>query len=61
MSVTELEARLLVAQRQPREEYIEEVIGVLSSRLQGSAHRRCNAVITGRLKELSVDTRKDGE
>jgi len=47
--VTELEARLQ-SQRQPREEYIEEVIVVLSSRLQGSG---INATITGRLKELS--------
>jgi len=47
--VTELEARLH-SQRQPREEYIEEVIGVLSSRLQSF---EINATITGRLKELS--------
>ena len=48
-AVTELETRLQ-SQRQPREEYIEEVIGVLSSRLQSSG---LNATITGRLKELS--------
>ncbi len=47
--VTELEARLR-SQRQPREEYIEEVIGVLSSRLQSFG---INATITGRMKELS--------
>ncbi len=47
--VAELEARLQ-SQRQPREEYIEEVIGVLSARLQNSG---INATITGRLKELA--------
>ena len=48
-SAADLEARLQ-SQRQPREEYIEEVIGALSSRLQSSG---INATITGRLKELS--------
>ena len=47
--VTDLEARLH-SQRQLREEYIEEVIGVLSTSLQKS---EINAIITGRLKELS--------
>ena len=48
-AVTELERRLH-PQREAREAYIEEVIGVLSSRLQGAG---INATITGRLKELS--------
>jgi len=48
-AVTELEARLY-SQRQPREQYIEEVIGVLSARLQRSG---INATVSGRLKELS--------
>ncbi|MBW2493819.1 MAG: bifunctional (p)ppGpp synthetase/guanosine-3',5'-bis(diphosphate) 3'-pyrophosphohydrolase [Deltaproteobacteria bacterium] len=48
-AVIELERRLY-PQREAREAYIEEVIGVLSSRLQSA---EINATITGRMKELS--------
>jgi GTP pyrophosphokinase len=45
----ELEERLL-SHSQPREEYTEEVVGVLSARLKNAG---LDAVITGRLKDLA--------
>jgi GTP pyrophosphokinase len=48
-AVAELESRLK-SKRTPREEYIEEVIGVLSAKL---AEAGIGAEVTGRLKDLS--------
>ena len=48
-AVAELEAHLNT-QRQPREEYIEEVIGIMSAHLRDAG---INAVITGRLKDFA--------
>ncbi len=48
-AVEELEAHLQT-QRQPREEYIEEVIGILSAQLHDA---EIKSAITGRLKDLA--------
>jgi len=48
-AVEQLEARLQ-SKRQPREEYIEEVIGALSARLHEAG---LQATITGRMKDLA--------